>query len=80
MPHQALDGVEIPPRFQEMRGEGVTKYMQPTRLGNPCTIFGPLEHEVGGFTGEWLGAIPAGKKPGSRAIDALRGPQGLQEV
>ncbi len=54
--------------------------MQPTGLGNPCPVFGPLENEVRGFTGEWLGAIPAGKEPGSRAIDAPIRPQVLQEA
>ena len=54
--------------------------MQPTWLGNACPVFGPLENEVGRFAGERLGTIPAGKEPGSRAIDAPIGPQVLQEA
>jgi len=54
--------------------------MEPSGLDNPCPVFGPLENEVGGFTGEWLGAIPAGKEPGSRAVDAPILPQVLQEA
>jgi hypothetical protein len=54
--------------------------MPPTRLGNPGVGFGPLEKEVGGFEGEWLRAIPAGKEPRGRAIDAPLRPQVLQKA
>jgi hypothetical protein len=54
--------------------------MQPTRLGNPCAVFGSLENKGGGFSGERLRALPAGKEPGIRAIDAPIGPQVLQEA
>ena len=80
MPHQALDGVEIHPSFQQMGGKSVTKSMEPTGLGNSGPFFGSLENEVRRFTGKRLGAIPAGKEPGSRAIDPPIGPQSLQEV
>ena len=54
--------------------------MEPSGLDNPCPFFGPLENEVRRFTGERLSAIPARKEPGSRAIDAPRRPQILQEA
>ena len=54
--------------------------MEHTGLDNPCPVFGSLENEVGRFPGERLGAIPAGKEPGSRAIDPPIGPQILQEA
>jgi hypothetical protein len=70
MAHQTLDGVEIHPGFSEMGRARVTQEMQPPGLGNPGTLFCALENQVRRFEGERLGAIPAGKEPGSRTIDA----------
>ena len=80
MPHQALDGVEIHPGFQQMGGKSVAKSMEPTGLGHPGPVFGSRENEVRRFPGERLRAIPAGQEPGSRAIDPPIGPQILQKA
>jgi hypothetical protein len=80
MASQPLDGMEVRPCFQEVRGKRMSEAVNTPGFGNPCARFGGREHAVRRHGGAGLGARVIGKEPHGGAIGAPRGPELRQQA
>src|ERR1019366_9937970 len=62
MAQQSLNGGQIHPRFQKMRGETMTKAMDSTTIGQTCTLDGLPESQLHGRNGHRTIRIHAARK------------------
>ena len=63
VPEQALDGVDIGTRFEQVRGERMAKGMQSSALADADAGFGGLERPADAANGERAFARAAGEQP-----------------
>ena len=80
MAEQPLDGMEVRPRFQEVRGTRVSEAMNAAGFGHPCARFGGVEHAVSRHGGAGLGPGVMGKQPHGGARGAPRGTELRQKA
>jgi len=69
MSEQALDRVEVGSGLEQVRGEGVTKSMDATRLGDPCAALGSGVDALRGAVVHGAAAIARGEQPGPGALE-----------
>ena len=63
MPEQTLNGVDIHPRLQQVRGEGVTQAVNPALLGDLGATLGRVVHLLRKRTIDAALPVARGKQP-----------------
>jgi len=77
---QELDGMQIHPGFQQMRGKTMPSCMDPFAVGDPRTLLGVGVDLLRGGDGQGLGAVVARKEPQRGAVEVPVGAQFGQQT